>query len=71
MKEPSQNKKKVKRTCEKHEEFCECRECHLRYGPGITRILEGQVKPIEMENKGFIDNIRDMNSTEDVDKSFQ
>ena len=32
-------------------------ESHLRYGPRITRIVEGQVKGIELEDKGYIDNI--------------
>ena len=41
---------------EKHKEFCEvkieCRECHLRYSPWITRIPQGQLKRIELEDKG-------------------
>ena len=65
MKGLSQNMKKVKRTSQKHDEFCavkiEGRECHLRYGPWITRIPEGQVKRIELEDKGY----------NDVDKLFQ
>ena len=46
-----------KETCQKHEEFCEvkieCRESYLRYGPQITRIVEGQGKRIELKDKGY------------------
>ena len=46
---------------EKLKEFCEvkieCRESHLRCGPRSTRMVEGQVKRIELEYEGYIDNI--------------
>ena len=47
---------------EKLKEFCEvkieCRECHLRYSQWITRIPQGQLKRIELEDKGYNDNIQ-------------
>ena len=47
---------------EKHKEFCEvkieCRECHLRYSQWVTRIPQGQLKRIELEDKGYNDNIQ-------------
>ena len=40
---------------------------------GITRMVEGQVNRIELEDKEYIDNIQahDMNSTVEVDRLFQ
>lgn len=49
-----------------HREFCEVkieyRECHLRYCPGITRIVEGHVKQIELEDKAYGDRCTDVST---------
>ena len=34
------------------------RQDSLRYGPGITRMVEGQLKRIEVEDKEYITNIQ-------------
>ena len=62
----SKQEKKVKKTCQRHREFCEVkieyRECHLRYCPGITRIVEGHVNQIELEDKAYGDRCTDVST---------